>query len=561
MQEEVISSVAARPVLDESTFTRLTWLMNLIVGNSTNLMSRVWNQETLDRIEEKDYKGKGKVAAQSLGWAVEGDDYMTSRWEWVCKAQVFALVTPHVQKQAVFELLLADPSLTNAEVSSLSGGYLSHSIISQMRRRVLKGKPDADTDYTTFSATPRIGNVIRLSVVDDQVIKMDRETGSLEIKLPLCAHPQSMKDWGWTSIDVTIPDYARIMHEGPLTLPTIRIKNDSFSFIYSFKEMIEQNINPHTALGIDWSPSKGAVGAKVREHEGVLTSDYVAHDPSVKVRAMQTKAGRLLTQERELGRKIFRIQKMAVDSEDVAKKVCSLATERRLVGAKRERLNSQIGWKIAGEFVGHALDNGVEMIAIENLSTLQAGGLGKTVNSLVSQSPRAKIASSLSHTSAKVGIRTVMVPARGTSANCTVCDAALSRPSGHYSARCKNGCVNHGDRDVVGAVNIGKRGLLGKASVNRKKKISKATHSPVQKVSRDKSTSTPSQQKRKKIDHAALRRVLRAVHKPNKYYPRYAVALDTCVADVAQVTSVSAACEITHNNNYDGRLSHHGLCE
>lgn len=157
----------------------------------------------------------------------------------------------------------------------------------------------------------------------------------------------------------------------------------------------------------------------------------------------------------------------------------------------------------ARETVDHAMDCGSGIIAFEDLTSLEAGGLGRRNNTRISQSVRRKTLDSTSHAAAREGICVVTVPPRGTSAQCPGCDGAVLRPRGYPSASCPS-CGLDSHRDTVGAVNIAKRALLGKVTIRRKRGVSHRVvpavkHAP---VSRDKRGPTPKQRRHRRVRHS-----------------------------------------------------------
>ena len=118
-------------------------------------------------------------------------------------------------------------------------------------------------------------------------------------------------------------------------------------------------------------------------------------------------------------------------------KIAARKELRTQLGAKRFRVNRELAFHFAGWATGYAREAGATTIAVEDLSTLTAGGIGRTNNNKVAQSARRKAVDATAHLGARIGLEIVEVPARGTSARCPGCDRALTRPGGYHHARCR----------------------------------------------------------------------------------------------------------------------------
>ena len=110
------------------------------------------------------------------------------------------------------------------------------------------------------------------------------------------------------------------------------------------------------------------------------------------------------------------------------------------------------------------------MIYVEDLRSMEARGMGRTLNTRLSQTVRGQVTERLRHIAAEHGIAVVTVPPRGTSRNCPRCLAPLrhckapDQPTvpGWKWARCP-GCGWQGDRDHGAWQRIAARGLAHQA--------------------------------------------------------------------------------------------------
>ena len=176
---------------------------------------------------------------------------------------------------------------------------------------------------------------------------------------------------------------------------------------------------------------------------------------------------------------------------------------RTRLGAKRSRINRELAFHFANWSTGYAAETGATSIAIEDLSTLEAGGIGRRNNNRVAQSARRKAVHATTHLGARAGLEVIEVPARGTSAHCPGCDAELTRPGGYHRARCRS-CGLQGNRDQVAAVNIAKRAIAGQDGITTdrktgRKRIRKAVHAPVKRVRPAKNAPTPRRTRHRRV--------------------------------------------------------------
>ncbi|MGW4519102.1 zinc ribbon domain-containing protein [Streptomyces sp. NPDC004393] len=135
---------------------------------------------------------------------------------------------------------------------------------------------------------------------------------------------------------------------------------------------------------------------------------------------------------------------------------------------RRSNLNDALAWSAARWAVDQAIAARATVIYLEDLRSMEAGGMGRTHNSRMSQTVRGQITDRIRHLAAEVGIAVVTVPARNTSKHCPHCLTPLrhrkapDRPavSGWKWAICPNPeCGWQGDRDQGAWQRIAARGL------------------------------------------------------------------------------------------------------
>ena len=169
------------------------------------------------------------------------------------------------------------------------------------------------------------------------------------------------------------------------------------------------------------------------------------------------KAHRLRRQGEALHAKLDHCQRLTADDEahPLTAKAAVLRRRPRRVAGRRPHLNDALAWSAARWAADQAIAAGATVIYVEDLRSMEARGMGRTLNTRLSQTVRGQITGRLRHIAAEHGIAVVTVPARGTSRNCPRCLAPLrhckapDQPTvpGWKWARCP-GCGWQGDRDT-----------------------------------------------------------------------------------------------------------------
>ncbi|TQC39005.1 hypothetical protein EEB14_58870, partial [Rhodococcus sp. WS4] len=185
-------------------------------------------------------------------------------------------------------------------------------------------------------------------------------------------------------------------------------------------------------------------------------------------------------------------------------KIAVLNAHRTAVGIKRGKINRELAFHFARQATDYATAAGAQVIAVEDLTTLETRGHGRVNNNRAAQSARRQTVAALAHIAAGVGITVVSVHARGSSALCPGCDEPLSRPGGYHTAWCP-ACRVGGNRDHLAGVNLAKRALLGRNKATRRRgqmpAVRAAEHAPVRKC-RDKNGPTPSRPRHRRVRHS-----------------------------------------------------------
>ncbi len=153
-----------------------------------------------------------------------------------------------------------------------------------------------------------------------------------------------------------------------------------------------------------------------------------------------------------------------------AAKHAVLTDEARHVSDRRSNLNDALSWSAARWAVDQAIAAGATAIYVEDLRSMEARGMGRTLNTRLSQQVRGQIVDRMRHLAAEVGIAVVTVPARNTSRHCPRCLVPLrhrkapDRPTTPgWKWALYPACGYQGDRDAGAWQRIAARGLTHQA--------------------------------------------------------------------------------------------------
>ena len=223
---------------------------------------------------------------------------------------------------------------------------------------------------------------------------------------------------------------------------------------------------------MDWGLNTLLSAGAARLHAG-----RVDHRPRRRARSTgrpgsSPRQHRLRRHGERLHAKLGHCQRLAAgeSAHPLTAKAAVLAGRGRRVAGRRSHLNDALAWSAARWAADQAIAAEATVIYVEDLRSMEARGMGRTLNTRLSQTVRGQITDRLRHLAAEHGIAVVTVPARGTSKNCPRCLAPLrhckapDQPTapGWKWARCP-GCGWQGDRDHGAWQRIAARGLTHQA--------------------------------------------------------------------------------------------------
>ncbi|MCQ4122428.1 zinc ribbon domain-containing protein [Rhodococcus tibetensis] len=522
-----VDDATGEPIGLDDVDTRMRWLLDLIAAAGTELTARLWQPVTFDVLTAgRDRAGRrlpaqGHVAAARLGWNPHYPDgiYVPSRVTRVVTAQVLATLRTLAYRDAAIAALserfdpvtgtLAPPTEPGDSVPLGFARGVRRQLIARSRRT--DGAQSARLRITDVQGPPRVAAMARLSAADRQLAQITAAGRELvlRVKLPTCPAPAGRAQWRRVRLTAAIPAH---LHGRAITdwhLPALVLDRKGLLWRCAATELVP-DCNPGSAtvaVGVDWSPSTLGAAAITTENSDGLSSDYrgFTYDD----RGLGVKLARLQAEGQLLHRKAARLTRLAATADPEVRarleaKIAVLDGHREAVGAKRGKINRELGFHFGRQVADYAAAAGAQVIAVEDLATLETRGHGRVNNNRAAQSARRQAAAALTHTAAGVGIAVVVVPARGSSAQCPGCDEPLTRPGGYHTAWCQ-GCRVGGNRDHIAGVNLAKRALLGKGNVTRRRgqmpAVRVAEHAPVRK-SRDKISPTPPRPRHRRVRHS-----------------------------------------------------------
>jgi len=503
---------------------RVGWLLDLIAAAGGELVSRLWHPATFDVLaagrdrQDRRLPTQGHVAAARLGWTPRYPDgaYVPSRVTRVVTAQVMATLRTLTYRDSAITALSArfDPATGSLAPPTGSAEYVPPGFARGVQRQLAArarrdgGAPAGRVRITDLQEPPQTSAMARLSAADRQLARItaaDREL-MLTVKLPTSPAPAVRAQWRSIRLTAAIPEHLRGRTITDWHLPTLVLDRRGLLWRCAGTELAPAAdlMAGTVAVGVDWSPTSLGAAAITADNPEGLVSDYRGW--TYDDRGLGIKLARLQAEGQLLHGKAARLTRLAATAPpevraQLEEKIAVLDTHRTAVGVKRGKINRELAFHFARQVTDYAAAAHAQVIAVEDLTTLETRGHGRVNNNRAAQSARRQATAALAHTAAGVGIAVVSVPARGSSAWCPGCDQPLARPGGYHTAWCSR-CRVGGNRDHVAGVNLAKRALLGKNKVTRRRgqlpAVRVAEHAPVRQC-RDKHAPTPSRPRHRRV--------------------------------------------------------------
>ncbi|MER5182348.1 zinc ribbon domain-containing protein [Streptomyces sp. NPDC002896] len=374
------------------------------------------------------------------------------------------------------------PKEWDAVREAIPGGPdLPSSIIKARTRQItafIKNNGRLPDEVFELETAPRVARMLLLSACDGQQATIERadEPGRalLRFQLPTRPVPRSYADWTWVACPVSLPP--TIPPGAVLHLPTLRLHLGRVRVDLAYTHAVPKaRRTGHTvALGVDWGLNTLLAAGAVRMHDnGQITA--LGTGGMFRAAGVLAKQHRLRRLSERLYAKADHYQRLIADDQQhpLTGTHQVLRDEIGFVSHRRSNLNDALAWSAARWSVDQAIAAGATVIHVEDLRSMEARGMGRTLNTRLSQAVRGQIVDRMRHLAAEVGIAVVSVPARNTSKHCPQCLTPLrhrkapDRPTtpGWKWARCPNpDCRYQGDRDAGAWRRIAARGLTHQAN-------------------------------------------------------------------------------------------------
>ncbi|MCJ0873914.1 transposase [Streptomyces sp. AP-93] len=358
------------------------------------------------------------------------------------------------------------------------GQFLPASVIKARTRQIaafLRKHGRLPADVFELEAAPHTGRMLLLSACDGQQATIERADGPgramLRLQLPTRPDPRSYRDWTWVACPITLSP--TIPAGAVLHLPTLRIHQGRVRADLAYTHSVPKaRLAGHAvALGVDWGLNTLLSAGAARLHDdGRITA--LGTGAMFRTGGVLAKQHRLRRLSEHLHTKADHYERLTGcgTGHPLTAKHAVLAEEIRRVSARRSNLNDALARAAARWAVDQAMAAGASVIYVEDLRSMEARGMGRTMNTRLSQAVRGRIVDRMRHLAAESGIAVVTVPARNTSKHCPRCllplrhRTAPDRPTtpGWKWAICGS-CGYQGDRDHGAWQRIAARGLTHQA--------------------------------------------------------------------------------------------------
>ncbi|MFZ4300459.1 zinc ribbon domain-containing protein [Streptomyces cinereoruber] len=466
---------------------RVGWCMDLTARMAASLLGEHWNTIDVDTLA---------AGVDARGRKLPSNAWMALRrlgWTTACEAKVNDRIVRAGQEQAgralrsvkwradVVAGILAtwpvDPKKRTeteweaARVAIPGGEYLPSSVIRSRTRQITDFEQKngrLPVDVFELEPTPRVARMLLLAACDRQQASVERSVTEptkvlLRLQLPTRPDPQKYGDWSWVACTITLPP--TVPANAVLHLPTLRIVGEKVRADLAYTHPVPKTARSgHTvALGVDWGLNTLlSAGAARLSDDGTITA--LGAGAQFRASGVLAKQYRLRKNSERLHAKADQYARLADPA--LGQKQAVLEEEIRRVSKRRSHLNDALARAAARWTVDQAVAASATVIYLEDLRSMEAGGMGRTQNARMSQTVRGQIAERMRHLAAEAGIAVVTVPPANTSKHCPHCLTPLrhrkapDKPtiSGWKWAICPS-CHWQGDRDQGAWRRIAARGL------------------------------------------------------------------------------------------------------
>ncbi|MFG2940276.1 transposase [Streptomyces sp. NPDC048282] len=426
---------------------RVEWAADLVCGMVAGLLAAHWNAADVEALASGvDAVGRALpsnawMALRRLGWTSTPPEGVRVNDRIVRMAQEQAgrlLRSAKWRADLTAGVLAAWPAdsakRTGEQWDAVreaipDGKHLPSGVIRSRTRQIaaFAGKSDRlPTDVFELESAPHAARILPLSACDSQQATVARadDPGRALLRLQLHTRPdpRTYADWTWVACPITLPP--TVPPGAVLHLPTLRVRRGRVhaDLAYTHAVPTARRTGHTIALGVDWGLNTLLSAGAVRLHDnGTLT--VLGSGAQFRAAGVLAKQHQLRRQGEHLHAKADHYDRLISDRDGhrLTGKHAVLAEEIRHVSDRRSNLNDALAWSAARWTVDQALTAGASVIYIEDLRSMEARGMGRTLNTRLSQQVRGQIVERMRHLAAEAGITVVTVPARGTSKHCPRC--------------------------------------------------------------------------------------------------------------------------------------------
>ncbi|OKI41685.1 transposase, partial [Micromonospora sp. CB01531] len=421
---------------------RVGWCADLVAGMVAALISEHWNSVDVEALAAGVDAGGRRLpsnawmALRRLGWTATTPEGV----------RVNDRVVRMVQEQAgralrsvkwradvtagVLATWPADPrqrtpgEWDQVRASIPGGQHLPSNVIKGRTRQVVtfvKATGRLPVGVFELEGVPRIGRMLLLAACDRQqatIERCDTDPGRalLRLQLPTRPDPQTYRDWTWVACPISLP--STVPATAVLHLPTLRVTDGTVRADLAYTHPVPKAARTgHTvAVGVDWGLNTLlSAGALRLGKDGRITA--LGAGGQFRAAGILAKQHRLRRHSERLHAKADHYQRLlgGRPDEQLRAKHGLLAGEIRHLSARRANLNDALAWAAARWTVDQAIAARASVIYLEDLRSMEARGMGHSLNTRLSQQVRGKISDRMRHLAAEHGIAVVTVPARNTS--------------------------------------------------------------------------------------------------------------------------------------------------
>jgi hypothetical protein len=473
---------------------RVGWVADLVSGMVGDLLAQHFNNTDVDMLASgQDAAGRklpsnAWMALRRLGWTAAppegvrvndrimrmaqeqaGRALRSAKWRASLTAAILAAWPANPKKRTPTEW-------EQVRQAAPGGEHLPSSVIGSRTRQAAAFEREhgrLPADVFDLEDAPRAARMLLLAACDAQQATIERsddgQRALLRLQLPTRPDPLTYRDWTWVACPVTVPP--TVPANAVIHLPTLRPTGGKVHADLAYTHPVPRaHRTGHTvALGVDWGLNTLLSAGSVRIYgDGGITA--LGSGAMFRAGGVLAKQYRLRRESEHLHAKADQYERIIAGDKQhgLADRCRVLRAEAAYVWSRRSNLNDALAASAARWAVDQAIAAGASVVYVEDLRSMEARGMGRTMNTRLSQQVRGQVMDRMRHLAAESGIAVVTVPARNTSKHCPRCLVPLrhrrspDRPTtpGWKWAVCPDpGCGWQGDRDQGAWQRIAARGL------------------------------------------------------------------------------------------------------